>query len=127
MRTYKRHWFAVALGVGLLILSGCGGDGTTGQTSTGDPGADLAQWNMLVSEYDARRTMFLGTHVQDLAAVGNQLFWYDNSAFDFRLVSYNDTTQAKVNYTFSIGPGDSYNYRASPNLIVTAESMGDPV
>jgi hypothetical protein len=125
MSMHKRPWYTIALGLGLAILSGCGGEGSAGSGQT--QGDDLAQWNMLVAQYDARRTSFLGTHVQDLAAAGNQLFWYDSTNFDFRLVGYNDTTQAKINYTFSIGAGDNHNYRASPNMILTAEPGGDPV
>lgn len=128
MNIDRRPLLVLGLGLTLALLSGCGGDGTSGGNTTGgDPNADLDQWNKLVSEYDGRRSMFLGAHVQDLAPVGNQLFWYDTTNFDFQLRSYDDTTKAMVNYTFSVGKGDLHNYRASANLVVTADPAADPV
>src|SRR3954469_10042112 len=131
MITHRPRWLLERLGLGLALalLSGCGpAEGTgTGSGSGGDPAADIAQWNKDVATYDARRSMFLGTHVQDLAAFGDQLFWYDNTNFDFRLARYDDATGTKVNYTFPIGSGDLHNYRASDKFVVTADPKGDPV
>src|SRR6185503_14037049 len=100
MIPHKLHCFIIGLGLA-LASSGCvavGGSGGSG--SSGDVNADLDQWNQMVSEFDGRRSMFLGKHVQDLTPVGNRLFWYDNTNFDFRLASYDDTTQAMISYTF---------------------------
>src|SRR6185369_8834390 len=37
------------------------------------------------------------------------------------------TKAPPINYTFSIGKGDLYNYRASEALVVTADPASDPV
>jgi hypothetical protein len=103
------------------------GGGYAGGITGGDPSADLAQWNQESSSFDARRSMFLGPNVQELAAVGNQVFWYDTTNFDFRLARYDDTTQQKLAYGFSVGSGDTDNYRASSSLVVTADASSDPV
>ena len=71
--------------------------------------------------------MFLGKSVQDLAAVGNQLFWYDNSAFNFALARYDDATGKQIAYTFPVGAGNLHNYRASATIVVTADPKSDPV
>lgn len=129
----KRALGWLVVGAGMALLSGCffgggpgGPGGLGGSTGSGDPGADLDQWNMLSSEYDGRRTMFLGTNVQDLAAVGNQLFWLDTTNFDPKLDRYDDTTKKKNAYSFSIGDSNTVNYRASASFVVTADPMPDP-
>jgi hypothetical protein len=88
---------------------------------------DLEHWNALVAELDARRTEFLGKHVQELAPVGTHLFWLDTTNFNPALRTYDGTTKAKLAYTFSIGDGNLYNYRASANLVVTADPSSNPV
>jgi len=132
MITRTRSTLVLCLCLGLGLLSGCVNAGspggpTGGTTSGGDPAADLAQWNQESAQFDARRSMFLGTNVQELGAVGNKVFWYDTTNFDFTLASYDDQSKKQLAYTFSIGAGDSDNYRASANLIVTADPTADPV
>ncbi len=119
----------LALGA-VALCAGCdfgvGGAGS-GSTGSGNPEQDIAHWNQQSAQLDARRTKFLGTHVQDLTAVGNKLFWYDTSAFDFKLLRYDDATKAPpLAYTFSVGAGDNHNYRASEKLLVTADPGADP-
>jgi hypothetical protein len=124
-------------GLGLSLLAACTpipGTGDSGglgggavTTGSGASAADLAQWNQESAQLDKARTMFLGTDVQELAAVGNQVFWYDTTSFDFTLARYDDTSKKQLAYTFSIGDGDSDNYRASANLVVTADPSADPV
>src|SRR5207244_1928083 len=70
---------------------------------------------------------FLRTHVQELAPVGNQLFWLDTTNFDPKLDRFDDLSGAKLAYGFSIGGGNSYNYRASQSVIVTADATASPV
>ena len=68
MSTFTRH--ALVLGFGLALLPACvhlgtpDSGGTTGGT-TGDPNADLDQYNQESAQLDMRRSMFLGTNVQD--------------------------------------------------------------
>ncbi len=115
-----------ALALVLVIPTGCvsqmGGGG-----DDDDQTADLAQWNSLSAQYDARRTSFLGPDVQELAAVGNQLFWLDTTSYDPTLDRYDDATAARIAYGFSIGDGDLNNYVASKQLVVTADPSDDPV
>jgi len=136
MNTLARHGLVLGLGCSLLAAcapapgtgsGGVGGEGGGVSTGSGNPAADLAQWNQESAQLDARRSMFLGTDVQELTAVQNQLFWYDTTNFDFTLARYDDTSKGKLAYTFSIGAGDTDNYRASSTLVVTADPSADPV
>ena len=86
---------------------------------------DVEHWNELSAELDARRTEFLGTRVQELAAAGNTLFWLDFTNFNPRLARWDGAT--KLTYGFSIGDGNNYNYRGSATLVVTAEPASDNV
>lgn len=87
--------------------------------------ADLDHYNRLSTELDARRTEFLGKHVQELAAAGSTLYWLDTTSFDPRLMRWDGSK--KLAFGFSIGDGNNYNYRASASLVVTAEPGSDAV
>ncbi len=110
-----------------VMLSGCFVNG--GQMSGDDDqgSADQQQFTQLATQLDKNRSDFLGTDVEQLTASGKQLFWLDTTNFDPALDRYDDTTAAKLAYTFSIGGGDAANFRGSPNLIVTADPTADPV
>ena len=88
---------------------------------------DLDHWNSLVTQLDARRSEFLGTHVQELVPVANKLFWLDTTTFNPKLDEYDGLSKARLAYTFSIGGGNLYNYRASASVVVTADPASDPV
>ena len=88
---------------------------------------DVDQWNQLVTQDDARRTMFLGTNFGGLAPVGNQLFYQDTTNYSPVLLRYDDTTGTTLTYGFGIGGGDDANFRASANLVVAADDSEDPV
>src|ERR1700688_335909 len=92
----------------LAFAPACAANGTSMGDDDNQQTADIAQWNQLSSQYDQRRADFLGTDVQELAAVGNQLFWLDTTSFDPKLDRYDDSSAAKLAYTFSIGTGDTY-------------------
>ena len=87
--------------------------------------ADLDHWNQLTDELDGRRSEFLGTHVQELTAAGTTLYWLDTTNFNPRLMRWDRA--AKLGFGFSIGDGNSYNYRASASVVVTAEPGSDQV
>jgi hypothetical protein len=110
-----------------VLIAGCASSNTTGDDAGSDPQADLTAWSALVTQLDMRRHDFLGTDVQELAPVADHLYWLDTTNFDFALRSYDDATGARLAYTFSIGRGDLHNYRASADLVVTAEPGGDPI
>ncbi len=111
---------------GLALCTGCLAPGSS--ASDDDPTQrDVDAWNQLSTQFDGRRTMFLGTDVEQLAAVGNHLFWFDTTNFDPKLDSYDDLAKARLAYTFSIGSGDLANYRASSAVVVTADPSSNPV
>jgi hypothetical protein len=115
------------------VMSGCllidPGPANQEDTDGDDVAAQIEEWNRWVEQLDARRTEFFGPRkrVQDLAAVGTRLFWYDTTNFDFRLASYDSVSGTKLAYTFAIGAGDLHNYRASPTRVLTADPSADPV
>jgi hypothetical protein len=113
-------WPLALLVTGCIIAPSSGGDDDVDQTQR-----DVDHWNQVSAELDARRSEFLGTHVQELAAAGSTLYWLDTTNFDPRLMHYDG--QTKLGYGFSIGDGNSYNYRASASVVVTAEPGSDSV
>ena len=129
----RTHRFSLrgTLALGLTLVAGClpfgpGGNGNGGG-GDGQQAKDIAQWDSLVAQYDARRSPFLDNHVQDLAPVGNTLYWYNTSNFQFALRRYDDTTGAKVSYGFAVGDNNTAFYRASSTVVVTVEGGTDPV
>ena len=111
-------------------LSGCiflgnnnGSGGSTGGDSTEQ---DIAQYEALQAQLEQHRQVFK-KGASELAGVGNRLFWLQFPGFDPSVHSYDATTSQQVDYSFSIGGGDKYNYRASEQLVVTAEPAGDKV
>jgi hypothetical protein len=110
-----------------LLASGCVIPGSGSPSGDDDPTTkDVAQWNALVDKLDGQRTQFLDVNVQDLAAAGTRLYWYDNTNLDMKLDSFDALTQTRLAYTFSVGPGDRANFRGSTRLVVTAEPDVDP-
>src|SRR5689334_4574120 len=98
----------------LLLASGCIiAPGSSSSDDDDQTNHDVDQYNQLSQQYDQRRSEFLGPDVQELAPVGNQLFWLDTTNFDPKLDRYDDLSAQKLAYAFSIGDGDNYNYRAS--------------
>src|SRR5687767_6746797 len=107
-----------------LLFAGCIA-APTEEDATDQAVKDVEHWNELSAELDTRRTEFLGTRVQELAAAGNTLFWLDFTNFNPRLARWAGAT--KLTYGFSIGDGNNYNYRGSSALVVTAEPGSDNV
>lgn len=100
-----------------------GSGGTTGGDSTEQ---DIAQYESLQAQLEQHRQVWKHG-ASELAGVQNRLFWLEFPGFDPSVHSYDATTGQEVDYTFSIGSGDAYNYRASEKLVVTAEPAGDEV
>jgi hypothetical protein len=117
----NKAWLLAVLLTGCIITPAPGGD----DTGAGDDQQAVDAWNAKVADLDMRRTEFLGKQVQDLAAAGSTLYWYDTTSFDFRLMRWDG--QAKLGYTFSIGRGDDHNYRASNHIVVTADGSSQDV
>jgi hypothetical protein len=104
-----------------------GGSGVNGGSggSGGATSQDLAQYEALEAELDKNRIMFLPPGASNLAGITTHLFWMDFDNFDPGLHSYETTASLRTDYSFGIGDADSYNYRASEQLVVTAENNGD--
>jgi hypothetical protein len=114
----NKLWPLALLLAGCIITPTSGGDDDVDQTQQ-----DVDHYNQLSAELDGRRSEFLGTHVQELAAAGSTLYWLDTTNFKPRLMHYDG--QTKLAYAFSIGDGNRYNYRGSASTIVTAEPGSD--
>src|SRR5206468_9867553 len=56
-----------------------------------------------------------------------QLFWLDTTNCNPTLQRFDDPSGAKLAYGFSIGDANTYNYRASQSLVVTADPSSSPV
>lgn len=115
MRRPRCEW--VLIGVGFMV--GCGASPDAAGPASAE--ADVAGWNALAAALAPRQAAFLGPHVQELSAVGTMLYYLDNQALSPRLRRYDDATAATVGYTFSIGDANTYNFRASPSMVVTAD------
>jgi hypothetical protein len=104
-----------------------GGSTATGTSAGGAGGAggDVAQYQALEAQLDKDRMMFLTPGASGLAGIGTHFFWLDFDTFDPHLHSFETTASLSTDYTFSIGTGDTYNWRASDQIIVSAEDTGD--
>ena len=109
----------------VLALAGCkrfgGPDG-------GDPvdqqQQDIEEYEDLCADLDSHRTEFLGDEADEVWAYGNHLFWLRFDAWAPTLHGWNAETDQRIDYSFSIGEGDHYNYRASLSAVATAEEAG---
>jgi hypothetical protein len=112
---------APALG-GCFFLNEPGGSGSgSGAGGPSQTEADIKDYDSTKAELDQHRTVFLKSGASDLNAITTRLFWLEFPTYDPTLHSFETTAQASVNYGFSIGTADTFNYRASENLIVVAE------
>ncbi len=113
----------------LLLLAcagGAGDDKTPGGPDDTGPADDQAAYETLAAELAGYRTAFLDEEADELWATGNNLFWLEFPGFDPVLHRWDANTDVSVEYGFSIG-SDTYNYRASRQLVVTAEVDGGDV
>ncbi|HVY47540.1 MAG TPA: hypothetical protein VHB21_16740 [Minicystis sp.] len=110
-------------------LTGCffvqnGGTGGAGGSGGNTTQADVKQYDDLRAELDQHRSMFLKAGASDLTGIGSKLFWLEFPTYSPTLHAFDTTTNAVVNYGFSIGTADDYNFRASEDLVVRAEVTG---
>jgi hypothetical protein len=127
----------VSISVIALTLSfattGCFfGTPTSGSTTSGVGGSsptdqDVAQYDALQAQLEQNRSQFLTPGASDLNGFGTHLYWLDFSNGDPTLQSFESLSQKTVNYTFSIGDSNTYNYRVSNAIIVNAENTGSNV
>ena len=115
----------VVLGLGsqgCIFLGGDDGGGGTNQTER-----DIEEYNQLHDELNVYRTEFLGEVAADLRTVGNTVFWLEFRGYDPTLHSFDHDTAAQINYSFSIGTGDDYNFRSTAVAVATARPGSDTV
>lgn len=117
-----------------VLLSGCffhGSDDDAGTRPLPDGNdryeQDLAEYDALQAELDRHREEVLGERADEHRVLGRRLFWLDFTAFDPKLASLDTSNGARVDYAFSVGPGDAYNFEASDDLVATARADGDAV
>ena len=105
-------------------LIGCGGGGGSG-TQTQEE--DIAEFESLRAELEAKREVFQKGPAQDFQAAGNILFWTEAAAGNPVLHSFDQASGATTNYTFppylvapsSPNPIDNLNFIGSTSIIVT--------
>ncbi len=105
----------------IALLAGCTGSMEPGGTTTDQ---DIAQYVALQQQLDGHRTQFLPTGIRTPAADGQALLWTDDGAGASPPLShYDEPSQARVTYGFSIGDATAgtVNYRASEKLVVTTD------
>ena len=113
----------------LLLTGACDGLFGEGQKVTADQQQqlDIAAYNATEQRLTAGRREFASKKYSYQQAVGNQLFFLDFPGFDPRLHRFDPATQARLDYEFSIGSGEAFNFRASEALVVTARKQGSTV
>jgi hypothetical protein len=102
-------------------------DGSSSSSGTYDDPfvKDSAEYDALVADLERNRTPFLGEEADELAAAKQRVYWLEFPGFDPSLHSY--AGGARVDYAFSIGTGDEYNFRASTDVVVSAAHESDQV
>jgi hypothetical protein len=121
---------ACLLALPLLLacdLPGLGGgrdDG--GRPDTPDPNRDMAAYDRVADDLEARRVLAFGESADEINAVGNRLFWLEFPGFDPVLHAWT-ASGGEVKYAFAVGTGDAWGYRASEDIVVTTVAKGDGV
>lgn len=106
-----------------LVFSGCGIGGAE-LTPEEQLQANIDEYENLRASLDGNRAEALGKSATEAAGIGNRLYWLTFPTFDATLHSLDTTSGAKVDYTFPIGDSDTWNYRASDSIVVTAQQGG---
>jgi hypothetical protein len=115
------------------VLGGCffiqnpGSESGSGGGGPNQTQADIKDYDQTEADLNQHRTMFLKSGASDLAGIGTRLYWLEFPTYDPTLHSFETTGESTVNYGFSIGSADDYNYRASEDLIVVAEVSDDVI
>ncbi len=122
----RRRGLHLAVPLTVLALSGCPLPGPGGGGGNGDDPIEVAiqEYNDLEAELSQGSSEFLGEVAGELFGYGDRLFWLEFRGWAPTLHSWNADTDQRVNYSFSIGEGDRYNYRAGLEAIATAEESG---
>ncbi|HEY4119272.1 MAG TPA: hypothetical protein VGM56_15505 [Byssovorax sp.] len=103
---------------GCLFQHGDGGGSSGGATAE----QDVAQYDQLQHELEATRSPFLSPGAAALTSAGTRLFWLDFATAAPHVHSFDSSTNASVDYGFSIGGVDVYNMRPSEDLVVTVDT-----
>ena len=113
-----------------LILTACG-TGGSGSSSSGSGGSSGSSsggqtYQQLQTQLEQGRTQFLPTSegATEIIGINNDLYWLEFPTYNPTLHRYDDKAGVRIDYGFSIGTGDAYNFEASPNLVVTAANDG---
>lgn len=113
--------------MGLVLVAGClpfGDEPVNPSDPVEKTQQDIEGYNQLAQRLSPNRTEFLSKKYSYQQAQGNRLYYLDFPSFDPRLHRFDRATNSRIDYTFSIGPGNGFNFRASDSVIVTAYKVG---
>ncbi len=115
------------MGMFVLMLGACAGGEEEPLTAEEQQAKDIADYEALSTQLAGALSEFLPERgAAAISAQGDRLFWVDDSEWDFKVRSWDSTTDATVAYDFTIG--DAYdNYVVSDDLIATAREAGDMI
>lgn len=86
--------------------------------------ANIDEYENLRLSLEGNRKEALSKSAMEAAGVGNRLFWLEFPGFEATLHSLDTDTGKRVDYAFAIGDSNTWNYRATDSIIVTAHPGG---
>ncbi len=113
-----------------LLLGGCSqpfGSSLHDPPPSDDLQADLDAYDRLQAGLERQREQVLDDDALELFGSHANLYYKTYPTFSAKLHRLDDAAGTKLHYGFSIGAGDEGNYRASDELVVSAERAGDVV
>lgn len=122
----------IAVGIVLVVVFGLSaascffGDGSGG-SQTNQTEQDITEYITECQDLDENRSELLGEEATEVSSTGDIFFWLQFNGYDPTLHSMDGISSTRIDYGFSIGSGDDYNYRASTAAVATAEPSGDQI
>jgi len=112
----------VILGTFSFLLAGCGPGGEEELTGDALVQHNIEEYEALQASLEQNRTKVLGKSAMEAAAVGNRLYWLEFPTFNATLHSLDTTSDTRVDYNFGVGDSNTWNWRASDSVVVTANT-----
>ncbi|MHB8417321.1 MAG: hypothetical protein ACYDCL_04545 [Myxococcales bacterium] len=120
MRAPLIGWIVLCLGCGAASPAPRSSP-DAGQQPAGPTYADLQ------AQLEAGRSQFLPTSegATELASAPSSLYWLEFPGYDPTLHRWDAQGSQRIDYTFSIGTGDGYNFQGSDRVVVSASNDGN--